>query len=87
MLEKIGVPLGEFVEAMRFAQPVTLWARVLDSLIGGNLQEDLVWLFIGVHTLSHQPSRRLQPQARAKNSPASMMITSCFNSAMRIAAS
>ncbi|CAO0822086.1 hypothetical protein DFAR_2810005 [Desulfarculales bacterium] len=49
---------------MSLAQPATLRAGVLGSPVGDNLQQDLVGLFIGVHTLSHQPSRRLQPQGQ-----------------------
>ncbi|CAO0822110.1 hypothetical protein DFAR_2810029 [Desulfarculales bacterium] len=47
---------------------------VLGSPVGGNLQKDLVWLFVGIHTLSHQPSGWLHnPRPRAKSSPASMI--------------
>ncbi|CAO0819883.1 hypothetical protein DFAR_1170003 [Desulfarculales bacterium] len=55
--------------------------------IRSNLQKDLVWLFIGVHTLSHQPpGRGCNPRPRVRSPPASM-IASCFNSAMWIAPS
>ncbi|CAO0823044.1 hypothetical protein DFAR_3460023 [Desulfarculales bacterium] len=87
MLENIEVALGEFVEVVSLAPPATLRAGVLGSPVSGNLQEDFVGLFIGVHTLPHQPSGRLHnPRSRARSSPASM-IASCFNSAMQIAAS
>ncbi|CAO0824172.1 hypothetical protein DFAR_450002 [Desulfarculales bacterium] len=87
MLEKIKVTSGEFVEVVSLAQPATLRTGVLGSPVDGNLQKDLVGLFIGVRTLSHQPPGRLHsPGPRTRSSPASM-IASCFNSVMRIAAS
>ncbi|CAO0822258.1 hypothetical protein DFAR_2910032 [Desulfarculales bacterium] len=51
---------------MSLAQPATLRAGVLGSPVGGNLQKGLVGLFIGVHTLFHQPPRRLQSQAESQ---------------------
>ncbi|CAO0820392.1 hypothetical protein DFAR_1540043 [Desulfarculales bacterium] len=64
MLEKIEVTPGEFVDVVSLAQFAILRAGVLGSPAGGNIQENFVGLFIGVHTLSHQPLERLQPQAK-----------------------
>ena len=77
VLEEVQMPPAQLLPVVRLARLAADRAREAGAALGGNLQVQLMWLFVGVQTLVDQPPRRVSPSPRVKMSLLAMAGLPC----------